>query len=275
MLNQGFEPTIDHSWIPSSAWRSARLLERRRAEERKADLLDDIPVMSATVLALDMLVQEPFVDLQAASEIILSDVGATIQILRLIGNEHGIGSERPGRMGECLASLDVTDWLGAISGRSFICDRQHVSLTVIWRHCQQIARYAQLVAESMDDIFPEDAYLVGLLHGADAIAAALDWSDSPRVNSGEILLDAMEGTMPLFVLAALSSSKGPSPSPWKFILSAAHELARDPIECIPFAADSQLGEERTLAQPEDIDRVRLSGTGTFTIDSSDMFSSLL
>ena len=62
--------------------------------------------MSATVLGLEILLHEPCIDLRMASELVLSDVGATIQILRLVGREYEFATEHPCRMGDCIASLD-------------------------------------------------------------------------------------------------------------------------------------------------------------------------
>lgn len=226
MLNQAFDPVVDHSWVPSSAWRGLHLLEQETFPQRKADFLDEVPVQSATVLGLEMLLQDSCIDLKMATELVLSDVGATIQVLRLIGKEYDLASERPTRMGDCLAGLDVQAWFEAISARTFSCDREHAATTAVWRHCRLVAQYAQLVAESLDGISPEDAYLVGLLHGIEDIPTALGWPDYGGDGKETGAMFAMEGTLPLFVLAAIRSMYDSTASPvWRFILTTAHELA--------------------------------------------------
>ena len=236
MLNQAFDTVEDHSWVPSSAWQGLHLLEQQYAPKR-ADFLDEIPVMSATVLGLEMLLQDPCIDLGMASELVLSDVGATIKILRLIGKEYDYPAERPSRMGDCLAGLEVGAWFSAISARTFVCDRKHAATTAVWRHCRLVAQYAQLVAESLDDVSPEDAYLVGLLHGIGDIPATLGWSDGGRSGKDSNALAAMEGTLPLFVLGAMRSLNDSNSSPtWRFILTAAHELAGSRMDLVPYAS---------------------------------------
>ena len=226
MLNHAYEPEIDHSWIPSSAWRCLQFPERNQPVQKSADLLDEVPVMSATVLGLEMLLYEPCIDLRMASELILSDVGATIKILRLIGKEYEFAAERPSRMGDCLASLDVDVWFGAISAQTFVCDREHAAMTAVWNHCRLVAQYSQLVAESIEGISPEDAYLVGLLHGIGAIPKVLGWPTGGPDTRDPGALFEMEGMLPLFVLAALRSVNDPRPSSmWRFILTTAYELA--------------------------------------------------
>jgi hypothetical protein len=231
VLNQAFDAAIDHNWIPSSAWRCVDFLELDGPVLKRVDFLDDVPVMSATVLGLDLLLHEPSIDFQMASELVLSDVGATVQILRLIGRESEFAVERPIRMGHCLASLDVTAWFGAISARTFTCDREHAAAAAMWKHSHLIAQYAQLVAESLAGISPEDAYLVGLLHEIEAVPAVLGWRTSSPDASGADVSFTMERSLPLFVLAALRTVKDSyASSTWNFILTAAHELAGSPMD---------------------------------------------
>jgi HDOD domain len=226
VLNQVLDPGIERSWMPSSVCRCLAFQEQEKSTRKKADFLNDVPVMSATVLGLDMLLHESCIDLRLASELILSDVGATIQILQLIGREYDFATESPRRMGDWIASLDADVWFGAISARTFVCDRKHSATTAVWRHCRLVAQYAQLVAESLEDICPEDAYLVGLLHEITVIPTILGWlKDAPTARDPDVLL-ALDGSLPVFVLAAIRSvNDSSSVSSWRFVLTAAHELA--------------------------------------------------
>jgi HDOD domain len=225
MLNQTIETVSDHSWIPSSAWRRLGFSEKN-FELKKVDLLDDVPVMSATVLGLEILLHEPCIDLEMASELILSDVGATIQILRLVGREYEFATEHPSRMGDCIASLDSSTWFDAISARTFPCDSEHSATTSLWNHCRLVAQYARLVAESLEGVSSEEAYLVGLLHEIRTIPSVLGWPGGGVGDRGSVALAAMEGSLPLFVLAAIRCmNDAASSSTWSFILKAAHELA--------------------------------------------------
>ena len=224
MLNYAANPEIDRGWIPSSAWWRLHSLERQNRLRSRTDCLDVVPVKSSTVLGLDMLVHEPRIDLQMASELVLSDVGATIKTLWMIGKEYEFPEERPSRMVDCLASLDVSAWLSAISARTFATDREHAAIGAVWRHCRLVGQYAQLVAESLDRTPPEDAYLVGLLHGISAIAEVLGWGNGTAGAALPGLLFAIEGTLPPFVLDAIRTANDAS-SEWGFILTSAHELA--------------------------------------------------
>lgn len=263
MLNRTIDAVTDHSWIPSSAWRRLGSPQRKFAR-KKADLLDDIPVMSATVLGLEILLHEPCIDLRMASELVLSDVGATIQILRVVGREYELATEHPYRMGDCLASLDSGTWFEAVSARTFACDREHAAITSLWNHSRLVAQYAQLVAESLDRISAEEAYLVGLLHEIGHIPKVLGWPNRGLDvrDSGALL--TMEGSLPLFVLSAIRSMNDScSSSVWKFILGAAHELAGvrtdfDPPGFLDFASVGISSPWKTrVAAPADC---RLAGS---------------
>jgi hypothetical protein len=238
VLDQTVDPVFDHSWIPSSAWQCLQFPKLSKLAQENADFLDDVPVMSATVLGLEMLLNESCIDLRKASELVLSDVGATIQTLRLVGRDYDFAADLPCRMGDCIASLDLGTWFCAMSARTFGFDGQHAAATAFWKHGRVVAQYAQLVAESLDRIPPENAYLVGLLHEVGAIPKVLGWSDGVSGISGSAATSAIEGSLPLFVLAAIRSVNDRCASSiWKFILNAAHELAGVRTDCNESALD--------------------------------------
>jgi hypothetical protein len=226
VLDQTVDPVIDHSWIPSSAWQCLQFPKLNKLAQEDAEYLDDVPVMSATVLGLEILLSEQCVDLQKASELVLSDIGATIQTLRLIGRDYDFATELPYRMGDCIASLDLGTWFCAMSARTFTFEGLHPAATAFWKHGRLIAQYAQLVAESLNRFYPEDAYLVGLLHEVGTIPKVLGWPCGVYGASDPVALSALEGSLPLFVLAAIRSVNDRcSSSTWTFILNAAHKLA--------------------------------------------------
>jgi hypothetical protein len=226
VLRDILDPVNERSWLPSSVWRQLCSQEQNNQARKRPELLDEIPSMLSTVLGLNILLQEPSIDLKKVSELVLNDLGATIQILRLIAREPDLTPELPCRMGGCLASLDVDQWFRAISARTFPRDLEHVETSGFWEHSRLVGQYAQLVAESMGDISPEDAYLVGLLHGVSSIPKVLGWTSYGSGGEVSEAMRAMEGTLPPFVLDAIHSMTDSAKSaPWRFILTAAHELA--------------------------------------------------
>jgi hypothetical protein len=198
--------------------------ERMTAQSRES-VLDYVPAMSTTALALEIMLSEPSIDLGAAAELVLSDVGATLQILRLVGGEYCAVADRPSRMTDCLSSLNASEWLQAITRRTFVCDRAHLAEAALWKRCRTIAQYAQLAAESVDSVSAEDAYLVGLFHDVPAISKLLVGGGKSHVDL-QTVEAAICGALPVYVSAALDCAQSKvSSQPWSFILDIARELA--------------------------------------------------
>ena len=80
--------------------------------------LPDVPVMPGTLLLLDLGAQEERVDLHEMTRVVLSDPGATIQILRMVGRDRSFGEERPSRVEDCISVLGVQACLEAVSRRT-------------------------------------------------------------------------------------------------------------------------------------------------------------
>ena len=74
--------------------------------------LPDAPVMSDTLLMLELAVRERVVDLSEVTQLVLGDLGAAIQIMRLAGRE-GLS----GRMENCISGLGVQACLDAVARR--------------------------------------------------------------------------------------------------------------------------------------------------------------
>jgi len=229
MLDSAFEPLMNSRWIPSSGRRCLQFPEQNDWANFPTFPLERVPVMSGTVLGLEMLLGERQIDLTVASELILSDVGATIHILGLVGKEYEYAAERPYRMGDCLASLDMDTWFTSISARTVLSGQENAATSALWKHSRLIAQYAQLVAESINHISPEEAYLVGLLHEIESISKVFGPPADGATAKEDFSLRGLEEILPDFVLSALRSAKAPGPEAiWKFILVSAHELAGIP-----------------------------------------------
>ncbi len=137
--------------------------------------LPDVPVMPETLLLLDLLVQEPCVDLRQMSELVLADVGATLQIQRLAGQEYGLAIDRPVRVADCISDLGLRTCLNAVSAQTISRVGRQRELAAFWSHSREIATATQQIAEATPEIDPEEAYLVGLLHGIGSLPALLNW----------------------------------------------------------------------------------------------------
>lgn len=137
--------------------------------------LPNVPALPETLLRMDLMMQEPRIDLREMSQLILSDLGATLQVLRLAGKEYGDGEGRPTRIVDCISDLGVEACVDAISAYAVARDGRKDSIAEFWAYSRQVATYSKQAAEEMTDGKPEEAYLAGLLHGLGSLPAVLGW----------------------------------------------------------------------------------------------------
>lgn len=190
------------------------------------DPLPRIPAMAATTLQLEFLLQEPLVDLKAISEVILSDAGATLQILRLIGEEFPNERERPTRIEDCIVSLNSDCWYEAIRQQGV---SQNGRLMAEWQRCRRTGEYARELASCFEAVSPDEAYIVGLLHRLGELPHLLGWS-KPGGGTGEHhalgLMLAELWQLPRYLTCAMREQQAPSaPIMWRELLRMAGQLA--------------------------------------------------
>jgi HDOD domain len=135
----------------------------------------DVPVLPETMLFLDLAIQEPCVDLREVSHLVLADLGATLQVLRLAGQEYAQTEGRPIRMEDCISDLGLQECVSAISRKMLPRDESQQEIAELWAHAQEIAHQARLVAEETVEVNPEEAYLAGLLHVIGLLPSLLRW----------------------------------------------------------------------------------------------------
>jgi len=95
VLNHAVDSVAGYAGVPSSSLGAVDSYGQNAQLSQATEFLDEVPVMLATVFGLDMLLQEPNIDLRLVSELVLSDVGATIQTLRLVSSQPNKTSTNP------------------------------------------------------------------------------------------------------------------------------------------------------------------------------------
>ena len=139
----------------------------------------------------------------------LSDVGATLQILRLIGEEYPCEEDRPTRIEDCIVSLDSASWYGAICASSLEDNNEALEL---WQHFRRVALHARELATRVEGLPPEEAYLVGLLCELGRLPEVLGWDAhtssylSEHETAGILLADYWR--LPPYLLAAIRALEG-------------------------------------------------------------------
>jgi hypothetical protein len=200
--------------------------------------LQDVPILPETLLRLELEVQQSCVDLRAMSQLVLNDLGATLQILRLAGHEYGNAEDRPTRIEDCIADLGLYACMEAVAARALARDSRPQAIRETWAHSREIAHHAKLVAEEMPDVNPDEAYLVGLLHGIGSLPAILGWQGGEGENADAGLAGlemAKKWSLPRVVVEFFSEIHlAGCVSRWPEIVRSAHQRAsKSPIDC-PF-----------------------------------------
>lgn len=192
-----------------------------------------IPIMQETLLLLDLVVQEPSVNLREMSKLVLDDLGATLQILRLAGGEYGNSNGRPLRIEDCISCLGVHACMHAVSKEKAARNGRQRDIAEMWAHSREIAQFSKLIAEESPETDPEQAYLVGLLHLLGYLPQVLGWEGSGRDQTLSGLDLAKRWSLPHFVQQFFSTIQStPEDSAWSEIVRLAHLRAtRTAFKC--------------------------------------------
>jgi hypothetical protein len=196
----------------------------------------DVAAMKETLLLVELETQEFCVDLRALSKLVLSDLGATLQVLRLAGREYGDAEGRPVRVEDCIADLGVQACLDVMSAHLMPRDLRSPAVIELWRHSREIAGHSQHLAEQTVDVDPDQAYLVGLCHSIGSLPGlfGVDGKVCQEFDSVRMGLDlAREWSLPGCVVGYFSDLEtGGGRSAWPGIVQAAHRCAGEPTgEC--------------------------------------------
>jgi HDOD domain len=196
----------------------------------------DVAVMKETLLLMELETQEFCVDLRALSKLVLSDLGATLQVLRLAGREYGDAESRPVRVEDCIADLGVQACMDAMSAHLMVRDLRSPAVSELWRHSREIAEYSKYLAEQTVDVDPDQAYLVGLCHSIGSLPGVLglDGTTCQEYDLVRMGLElAREWWLPGCVPGYFSDmEKCGERSAWPGIVQAAHRCVGEPAgEC--------------------------------------------
>jgi HD-like signal output (HDOD) protein len=198
--------------------------------------LPGLPVMPETLLLLELKLYEPCVNLREFSELVLSDLGAAVQVLRLAGREYGNAEGRPSRIEDCIADLGLEACVEAVAAQPLTRDSNYHAIVETWTHSREIAHYTRLAAEETSDVNPEEAYLVGLLHAIGTLPSLLSW---PVKDAGAVdatlagFRMARSWALPAGVMEFFCEMSLPGYTPhWSALVRAAHQRAsRSSIDC--------------------------------------------
>jgi hypothetical protein len=138
--------------------------------------LPDIPVLPETLLMMEVSALGSAIDLRQMTEVVLSDLGATIQIMRRVGAEGCFGEEQFNRVEDCISMLGVQACIQAVSRQTVTRAMNKSVIRESWSHARTIAERCKRLAEDTDgNMNPDAAYLTGLLHELGSLPVILEW----------------------------------------------------------------------------------------------------
>ena len=213
--------------------------DRQLSPYEIVDELPDVPALPETLLAMELQLRESSVDLSGISASVLSDLGATIQILRLAGREYGDSEDRPIRIEDCICDLGLDACIEAASSGTRVRGVRNRAMFELWTHSREIAQGCKFLAEEQPGHFNScEAYLVGLLHGIGGLPGVLGWDRSDlAVGRSYAALEMAEiWAFPEFLKEFFRESCMPEARPrWARLLDTTHELAMDSWAVCPMS----------------------------------------
>ncbi len=205
----------------------------RRFQRDLFQELPDVPVLPETLLLMDLRAHERQVNLREVSQLVLSDLGAALQIFRAAGDGNLDPEDRPRRIEDCISLLGMDGCLETMSSRTVRRGLHKGAVLESWTHARKIATYCGLMAEDFAaGVAPDQAYLVGLFHELGSLPRVLGWNqavvDASDMASAGLRI-AEEWALPRCVREYFCELQVPSRmNRWSTLLHTAHELASMP-----------------------------------------------
>lgn len=159
----------------------------QRAQVNNFGGLPAVPVMPETLLLMELCAHGRSVNLSAMAQVVLGDPGATIQIMREVGQECSFGEEHPSRIEDYISALGATGCIEAASRKTVSRAMNKPAIAKFWAHSIEIANRCRQLAD--ESVSPDEAYLTGLLHEIGSLPTLLKWATSSAEGDLEILGD--------------------------------------------------------------------------------------
>ena len=193
------------------------------------DVLPDVPALPETLLALDLHRHEFSFDLRGIAQVVLEDLGATLQIFGLANREYGpVGPHQ--RIEDCICELGVDACLRVVERGTLAQPRNPRAIMNAWEHARIIGRYARLIAEQKPaGVIPEHAYLGGLMHELGNLPELLEWPGREEgARPALIAVNLAERwSLPTWLKNMFCENLVPGFNPiWSQMMGEAHRLAR-------------------------------------------------
>jgi HD-like signal output (HDOD) protein len=141
------------------------------------------PAMPNALLRLELCLSAPVVDLQDIANIVRSDVGLTVQLLRLAARETEPSPGMISPASEIAIQVGVDGLKELAAQTKPLPDhlRSHAGLSAcerVWTHSRLTALIAEDLTGQCSEVSSEEAYLAGLLHHVGDLPSILGWANA-------------------------------------------------------------------------------------------------
>jgi hypothetical protein len=193
----------------------------------------NLPVLPETLISLKLLIREPVVNLDQIAAIVLSDLGAAIHVMDLSGREASSDGERFQRIEDCISSLDLHQCLESMSEQTTKWSANRAAIRGSCVHAREIAQLCESLAlTAVDDVNPQNAYMVGMFHELGGLPGILNWGSARSYSDDEDLVGfrlATSWSLPKCVQDYFFNRSSAIPScKWSDIVERAHSLSSRP-----------------------------------------------
>jgi hypothetical protein len=192
--------------------------------------LPDVPVLSETLLLMELKSRDRAVDLREISQLVLGDLGAVLQIMRLAADEDISEDSRPTRIEDCISGLGMPACIEAMSRQTVKRRNRPAAIVETWTHAQLVAENCRYLAEeNIVTANPDEAFMVGLFHTLGSLPEVLGWDwTAPFCEEPELMgLRMSEAwSLPHCVVEYFSEIQLLSkPGRWREVVTRAHRQA--------------------------------------------------
>jgi len=168
------------------------LPQAQKPEDARKIVFPAPPVTAQVFLVFQMLLSNRIADLRAIAETIRTDIGLTVQLLRLAAEEMPQDPHNLIDIEELVVSLGMTKLKRILEGTDILSKHPKgiAGLRTFERFCSH-ARLTALIAEELASetatVRQEDAYVAGLLRHLGALPFILGWNvpDLEESDTGE------------------------------------------------------------------------------------------
>ena len=146
------------------------------------------PAMPIALLRLELCLSAPVADLQDITNIIKSDIGLTVQLLRVAAREIEESPDRVVTISDIVVQVGV-ERLRALVARTkplpvhFRSPAGLGECERFWTHSRLTALVAEDLAGQSSEVSPEEAYLAGLLYHVGDLPWLLGWATTGLVTA--------------------------------------------------------------------------------------------